>query len=59
MFNKEFSNVEETLSIYDVKSYLNFINDPKNWGLFFRQAIKIIDENDYNTIDSKGTVINS
>jgi hypothetical protein len=50
---------KKPLSIYDVKSYLNFINDPKNWGLFFRQAIKIIDENDYNTIDSKGTVINS
>ena len=41
---------DNLLSIYDVKEELEFIKDKKNWGLFFRQATKVINDNDYKLI---------
>lgn len=41
------------ISIYDLKDDLNFITDKKNWGLFFRQSAKQIDQVDYELILNK------
>lgn len=43
---------EKPLPISTIKENLRFISDKKNWGLFFRQSIKLILENDYNLIIS-------
>lgn len=43
----------ERLPIEDVIAQLNFIKDKKNYGLYFRQATKVIDEKDFSLIRSK------
>ncbi|MBO1626156.1 EVE domain-containing protein [Bacillus arachidis] len=36
--------------INDIKEELDFITDKKNYGLFFRQATKLIDVDDYSRV---------
>ncbi len=43
------------ISIADIKEDLNFITDKKNYGLFFRQSTKVIGEEDYNLINTRGS----
>lgn len=43
----------EPLSIKKVVNDLDFITDKKNYGLFFRQSVKMLTEKDYNTIISR------
>lgn len=50
---KDINLWKENLPIKDIKQDLEFIIDQKNWGLFFRQATKIIGEKDYNLIINK------
>lgn len=38
------------LKINEIKENLNFITDKKNYGLFLRQSVKMINEQDYNYI---------
>jgi len=40
----------EQLPIGNVKEQLDFIKDKKNYGLYFRQSIKIIEEKDFSFI---------
>jgi predicted RNA-binding protein len=40
----------ERLPIGDVIAQLDFINDKKNYGLYFRQSTKSIDEKDFSLI---------
>ena len=40
----------ERLSIGNVIAQLEFIKDKKNYGLYFRQSIKVIEEKDFSVI---------
>lgn len=40
----------ETLPISEIINNLDFIQDKKNYGLYFRQSTKVISEKDYYTI---------
>lgn len=44
---------KEPLPIRDVIDKLDFIKDKKNYGLYFRQSTKIIEEKDFYTIVAK------
>lgn len=41
---------EQPVPILDIKEDLAFIKDKKNYGLFFRQATKLINDEDYSKI---------
>lgn len=40
----------EQLPICDVIAQLDFIKDKKNYGLYFRQSIRVIEEKDFSVI---------
>jgi len=49
---KNINQFRKPVKITAVKEQLNFIKDKKNYGLFFRQATKLIEEEDFNFIIS-------
>jgi len=49
---------ENPVMIYDVKEDLNFIKDKKNYGLYFRQGTKVINEEDFKLILERGKNLN-
>lgn len=44
---------DDVVPISDVKEHLDFIGNKKDWGLYFRQTLKCISEQDYQRILSK------
>lgn len=49
---------EDPVEITQIKDELEFITDKRNYGLFLRQSVKVIEEVDYLTIIKKSMVNN-